>query len=332
MSRLRAVEHGRSVVHVSTVGVSALITPDGTAHQRSALFTSALLAGDAAAADGRHGGRPRRRLAGVPRLRRRAAAAPAARGIPGAAGRVEGSRPRARRTADDPPRAAVRRRRAQPRPGRPGGRAHPDLQRAREPAADRRPGARRRTARPTSWCSTTAPRTAPARSPTSWPPTTTQVHVLHRHGKEGLGAAYLAGFGWALDRGYDVAGRDGRRRLAPARAAAPRCWPPSRTPTWCSAPAGCPAARWSTGRCTARCSRAAATSTPGCCWACRSATPPAATGVYRAAALKELDLDDVASQGYCFQVDLAWRAVRRGLTGRSRCRSPSSSARSATPR
>ena len=38
--------------------------------------------------------------------------------------------------------------------------------------------------------------------------------------------------------------------------------------------------------------------------------------VYRAAALKELDLHDVASQGYCFQVDLVWRAVRRGLTVR----------------
>jgi len=46
ISRIRAIEHGRSIVHVSTVGVSALITPDGTAHQRSALFTSALLAAD----------------------------------------------------------------------------------------------------------------------------------------------------------------------------------------------------------------------------------------------------------------------------------------------
>jgi apolipoprotein N-acyltransferase len=46
ISRVRAVEHGRSIVHVSTVGVSALITPDGTAHQQSALFTSALLAGE----------------------------------------------------------------------------------------------------------------------------------------------------------------------------------------------------------------------------------------------------------------------------------------------
>ncbi|MGH7519347.1 MAG: polyprenol monophosphomannose synthase [Gemmatimonadales bacterium] len=30
-----------------------------------------------------------------------------------------------------------------------------------------------------------------------------RVHVLHRALKEGLGKAYLAGFRWALDRGYD---------------------------------------------------------------------------------------------------------------------------------
>ncbi|KGN29780.1 hypothetical protein N798_12495, partial [Knoellia flava TL1] len=30
-----------------------------------------------------------------------------------------------------------------------------------------------------------------------------QVHVLHRAGKEGLGAAYLHGFAWALEQGYD---------------------------------------------------------------------------------------------------------------------------------
>jgi apolipoprotein N-acyltransferase len=46
ISRIRAIEHGRSIVHVSTVGVSALITPDGTAHQVSALFTTAVLAAD----------------------------------------------------------------------------------------------------------------------------------------------------------------------------------------------------------------------------------------------------------------------------------------------
>jgi apolipoprotein N-acyltransferase len=46
ISRIRAIEHGRSIVHVSTVGVSAMITPDGTAHQQSALFTRAVLAAD----------------------------------------------------------------------------------------------------------------------------------------------------------------------------------------------------------------------------------------------------------------------------------------------
>jgi dolichol-phosphate mannosyltransferase len=31
-----------------------------------------------------------------------------------------------------------------------------------------------------------------------------RVHVLHRAGKEGLGKAYLAGFAWALGRGYEL--------------------------------------------------------------------------------------------------------------------------------
>jgi dolichol-phosphate mannosyltransferase len=31
-----------------------------------------------------------------------------------------------------------------------------------------------------------------------------RLHVLHREGKLGLGTAYLAGFRWGLERGYDV--------------------------------------------------------------------------------------------------------------------------------
>ena len=31
-----------------------------------------------------------------------------------------------------------------------------------------------------------------------------RVHVIHRGGKLGLGTAYLAGFAWGLERGYDV--------------------------------------------------------------------------------------------------------------------------------
>ncbi|BDZ62385.1 hypothetical protein GCM10025873_21760 [Demequina sediminis] len=40
MSRLRAVEHGRATVQISTVGVSAIIAPDGSVLQQTQLFTS----------------------------------------------------------------------------------------------------------------------------------------------------------------------------------------------------------------------------------------------------------------------------------------------------
>ena len=39
MSRFRAAEHGRAVVQVSTVGISAVIAPDGAVRQRTGLFT-----------------------------------------------------------------------------------------------------------------------------------------------------------------------------------------------------------------------------------------------------------------------------------------------------
>jgi apolipoprotein N-acyltransferase len=44
MSRLRAVESGRAVVQISTVGVSGLVVPDGSLVDRSGLFTTDVLA------------------------------------------------------------------------------------------------------------------------------------------------------------------------------------------------------------------------------------------------------------------------------------------------
>jgi apolipoprotein N-acyltransferase len=43
MSQIRAIESGRAVVHISTVGVSAIILPDGTVQQRSGHFRSEVL-------------------------------------------------------------------------------------------------------------------------------------------------------------------------------------------------------------------------------------------------------------------------------------------------
>ena len=138
------------------------------------------------------------------------------------------------------------------------------------------------------------------------------VHVLHRPGKAGLGAAYVAGFRWGLDRGHDVLvemDADGShqpeelpRLLAALEGAdlvlGSRYVPGGRVVNW-------PRHREMLSR-------------GGNVYTRLALGVPLrdATGGYRAFradALRRLDLDDVASQGYCFQVDLVWRAVRSGL-------------------
>ena len=46
ISRIRAIEHGRSVAHVSTVGVSGFIHPDGSVEEATELFTARQLVAD----------------------------------------------------------------------------------------------------------------------------------------------------------------------------------------------------------------------------------------------------------------------------------------------
>lgn len=143
-----------------------------------------------------------------------------------------------------------------------------------------------------------------------------RVHVLHRAGKAGLGTAYVEGFEWALKRDYQVVvemdadgshapedlprmlgmlGSDGAdadvvlgsRYVAGGRVVN---WPWYRE------------------------------------WLSRGANlySKIALGVaindvtggfraYRRRVLETVNLDGVASQGYCFQVDIAWRAVEAGF-------------------
>jgi len=138
------------------------------------------------------------------------------------------------------------------------------------------------------------------------------IKVLHRTEKAGLGAAYLAAFEWARQHNYDVVvemDADGSHRsvdlplLLQALSDADVVlgsrwvkggrvvnWPKSRevlsrggnlyTKLWLGMPLG------------------------------------DATGgfrAYRMSALDAMDIATVESQGYCFQVDMAWRAVRSGL-------------------
>jgi dolichol-phosphate mannosyltransferase len=137
------------------------------------------------------------------------------------------------------------------------------------------------------------------------------VHVLRRTAKTGLGTAYIAGFRWARERGYDVVvemDADGSHApeqlpgLLAALASADlvlgsRYVPGGAVTDW-------PLHRLLLSRAGNRYTR----------WALRLPLSDA-TGGYRVARgelIDRLPFDDVASQGYCFQVDWAWRAVRAG--------------------
>ena len=140
-----------------------------------------------------------------------------------------------------------------------------------------------------------------------------QVQVLHRAKKEGLGAAYLAGFAWALERGYDALvemDADGSHQ-------------PEQLPSILAALADADVvlgSRWVHGGSVVNWPiRRKVLSLGGNIYSRLLLGMPIgdATGgyrAYRASALRGLDLHDVASAGYCFQVDLVWRAVRRGLS------------------
>ncbi len=139
-----------------------------------------------------------------------------------------------------------------------------------------------------------------------------KVQVMHRLGKEGLGAAYLAGFSWALQNSFDVVvemDADGSHQ-------------PEQLPRLLAALRGADlvlGSRWIAGGGTENWSKGREILSRGGNFYTRTmlgVTLHDATGGYRAFradTLRKLDLHDVASQGYCFQVDLAWRAVQRGL-------------------
>lgn len=142
--------------------------------------------------------------------------------------------------------------------------------------------------------------------------TESRVHVLHRASKEGLGAAYLEGFLWALDRGYDTLvemDADGSHRAQDL-------------PRLLAAAADADAvigSRWVRGGSVANWPlHRKALSVGGNAYVKLLLGMPvndatAGFRVYRADALRRMGLEDVASQGYCFQTDLTWRAVRSGL-------------------
>ena len=138
------------------------------------------------------------------------------------------------------------------------------------------------------------------------------VHVMHRKGKEGLGAAYIAGFRWGIEREYGVLvehDADGSHQ-------------PEQLPRLLTAlrdadlvlgsryVKGGEVQNWPKSR--------EILSRGGNIYTRLALGVPLqdATGGYRAfrrATLEGIGLDEVASAGYCFQVDLAWRAIKAGF-------------------
>jgi dolichol-phosphate mannosyltransferase len=137
------------------------------------------------------------------------------------------------------------------------------------------------------------------------------VHVMHRLGKEGLGAAYLAGFEWGINAGYDMLvemDADGSHQ-------------PEQLPRLLDAISDADlvlGSRWVRGGEVVNWPRSREIlSRGGNLWTRIALGIPLkdATGgyrVFRRQTLLGLDLDNVSSAGYCFQVDLAWRALKGG--------------------
>jgi dolichol-phosphate mannosyltransferase len=140
-----------------------------------------------------------------------------------------------------------------------------------------------------------------------------RVHVMHRTEKAGLGMAYVAGFQWGLDRDYAVIvemDADGSHspedlpRIIDALADADlsigsRYVPGGRTVNW-------PKRRFLLSKGANLYSRV---------WlGAKVNDMTAGFRAYRRATLEKLKLHNVASAGYCFQIDMTWRTIEAGFT------------------
>src|SRR5712691_976676 len=139
------------------------------------------------------------------------------------------------------------------------------------------------------------------------------VHVMHRTEKAGLGKAYIAGFTWALERGYEVIvemDADGSHR-------------PEDLPRLLDAIAagadGVIGSRWVPGGKVVNWPKKREMLSRGANIYTRimiGFNVKDATGgyrAYRASTLRRIDLSNVESTGYSFQVDITVRIVKAGL-------------------
>ena len=139
-----------------------------------------------------------------------------------------------------------------------------------------------------------------------------RIHVLHRAGKEGIGAAYRAGFSWGLDRGYErLVEMDADGSHQPEQL--------SRLLDRLDTSDVVLGSRWMHGGAVENWPLwRALLSRGGSLYARIILGLPMRdiTGGYRAFtadALRTIGFEQLLSQGYCFQIDMLWRAYKAGL-------------------
>lgn len=138
------------------------------------------------------------------------------------------------------------------------------------------------------------------------------VNVLHRQGKGGLCGAYIAGFRWGLDAGYDViCEMDADGSHAPEQlhllldqiddgadmVIGARYIRGGKTVNW-------PWYRWVLSK--------GGNLYISLALGAGLSDMTAGYRAYRRALIESFDLDELSDAGYIFQVDLAWRAVQAG--------------------
>jgi dolichol-phosphate mannosyltransferase len=139
------------------------------------------------------------------------------------------------------------------------------------------------------------------------------LHVMHRTAKDGLGAAYLAGFAWGLSRQYTtLVEMDADGSHAPEQlhrlleavdagadlAIGSRYVDGGNVQNW-------PRRRWALSWTANTYARLAL--------GIGIHDITAGYRAYRREVLQKIDLDAVDSKGYCFQIDLTWRAISNGF-------------------
>lgn len=139
-----------------------------------------------------------------------------------------------------------------------------------------------------------------------------RINVLHRAGKDGLGAAYRAGFFWGLERGYErLVEMDADGSHQPEQL--------ERLLTALNEADLVLGSRWVHGGSVVNWPlRRKLLSRGGSLYARMALGLPVRdiTGGFRAFtadALREIGYQDVLSQGYCFQIDMLWKAYSSGL-------------------